>query len=176
MRQPSTRLAFGLHDLLEALFDARGAASDCAAGTPCRSRTRPALGQLDARLLAQLPAETRAASGSECPRRRRCSPRSRRRRDDRGSSRIWSACSRISCDLRPLMSTTKPTPQASCSNGGSYRPCFPAGWSDRDRRLRCCSCSCWISAQNRISVDEFCAGHAQPEMTPDRTFLTENGC
>ena len=30
-------------------------------------------------------------------------------------------------DLRPFMSTTKPTPQASCSNAGSYRPCLP-GW------------------------------------------------
>src|SRR5688572_17744975 len=27
-------------------------------------------------------------------------------------------------DLRPLMSTTKPTPQASCSNAGSYKPCL----------------------------------------------------
>src|SRR5687768_9900880 len=26
------------------------------------------------------------------------------------------------CDRRPLMSTTKPTPQASCSWAGSYRP------------------------------------------------------
>ena len=44
----------------------------------------------------------------------------------------WSRLSRIcrpwrdrsSCDLRPLMLATKPTPQASCSFRGSYRPCF----------------------------------------------------
>src|SRR5262245_45866135 len=29
----------------------------------------------------------------------------------------------IAWDLRPLMSTTNPTPQASCSWAGSYRPC-----------------------------------------------------
>ena len=27
-------------------------------------------------------------------------------------------------DFRPLMLTTNPTPQASCSNRGSYKPCF----------------------------------------------------
>ncbi len=31
----------------------------------------------------------------------------------------WIACSRIRWDLCPLMLTTKPTPQASCSNRGS---------------------------------------------------------
>ena len=31
----------------------------------------------------------------------------------------WSACATIACDFRPLMSTTKPTPQASCSCCGS---------------------------------------------------------
>jgi len=34
------------------------------------------------------------------------------------------ALSTIVWDFRPLMSTTKPTPQASCSWEGSYRPCL----------------------------------------------------
>src|SRR2546428_2790527 len=36
--------------------------------------------------------------------------------------RTWSAWRTIVCDRRPLMSTTKPTPQASCSQRGSYSP------------------------------------------------------
>src|SRR5438094_714882 len=36
------------------------------------------------------------------------------------TSRPWRT---IAWDLRPLMSTTKPTPHASCSWAGSYRPC-----------------------------------------------------
>jgi len=33
--------------------------------------------------------------------------------------KISKPCSKIRCDLRPFMSTTKPRPQASCSNQGS---------------------------------------------------------
>src|SRR5690349_21313086 len=36
-------------------------------------------------------------------------------------------CCKILCDLRPLISTTNPTPQASCSNAGSYKPCLLGG-------------------------------------------------
>src|SRR5579885_1924980 len=36
--------------------------------------------------------------------------------------RMVMPCSTMACDFRPLMCTTKPTPQASCSNAGSYRP------------------------------------------------------
>ena len=36
---------------------------------------------------------------------------------------------RCACDLRPLMSTTKPTPQASCSCAGSYKPAAGGGAS-----------------------------------------------
>src|SRR5262249_10601393 len=38
--------------------------------------------------------------------------------------KIVSACSTIVCDFFPLMFTTKPIPQASCSNCGLYRPCL----------------------------------------------------
>src|SRR5262249_55972277 len=37
------------------------------------------------------------------------------------------ACCTISCDFSPLMFTTKPIPQASCSKRGSSRPCL-WGW------------------------------------------------
>ena len=36
-------------------------------------------------------------------------------------------CSTIACDFLPLMCATKPTPQASCSLRGSYRPCAQGG-------------------------------------------------
>ena len=46
--------------------------------------------------------------------------------------RTWMACSRMRCDLYPLMLATKPSPQASCSNCGSYRPCFSGRrWAGR---------------------------------------------
>ena len=35
-----------------------------------------------------------------------------------------SACFKILLDFLPLMLATTPTPQASCSNQGSYRPCL----------------------------------------------------
>ena len=41
--------------------------------------------------------------------------------------RTWSACWMIVWDFRPLMSATNPTPQASCSNCGSYSPCLAGG-------------------------------------------------
>src|SRR5262249_2170259 len=37
----------------------------------------------------------------------------------------------ILCDLQPRISTTKPTPQASCSNHGSYSPCLGGRPGDR---------------------------------------------
>src|SRR5574337_1866229 len=49
--------------------------------------------------------------------------------------RIVSDCWMIVWDLRPLISTTKPTPQASCSYAGSYRPCrvgIPKGVTDTE--------------------------------------------
>ncbi len=39
-------------------------------------------------------------------------------------SRMVSACSTIAWEGTPLIFTTKPVPQASCSYAGSYRPCF----------------------------------------------------
>src|SRR5580704_288259 len=38
--------------------------------------------------------------------------------------RIWTPSRTILLDLRPLRSTTKPTPHESCSYWGSYRPCL----------------------------------------------------
>jgi hypothetical protein len=43
-------------------------------------------------------------------------------------------CLTMSCDFLPLMWATKPTPQASCSLAGEYRPCTPIflqmrGWT-----------------------------------------------
>ena len=52
-------------------------------------------------------------------------------------ARFISTCSAwltMACDLRPFMSTTKPTPQASCSCCGSYKP-GGRRWS-RDTRIR----------------------------------------
>src|SRR5438105_6818364 len=37
--------------------------------------------------------------------------------------RTPSALTTMSCEGRPLMSTTNPKPQESCSSAGSYRPC-----------------------------------------------------
>src|SRR6185503_14737910 len=41
--------------------------------------------------------------------------------------RTCSALRTMSCDLRPLMSTTKPTPHASRSSAGSYSPWAAGG-------------------------------------------------
>src|SRR5256885_7271875 len=41
--------------------------------------------------------------------------------------RTSSALTTMSCEGRPLMSTTNPKPQESCSSAGSYRPCAGGG-------------------------------------------------
>ena len=62
----------------------------------------PGPGSVDARLLAHLLEESRAASAAARRRHRRCSARCRWPRDGRGSSAPASACCRIWCDLPAL--------------------------------------------------------------------------
>src|SRR5436190_20148113 len=52
-------------------------------------------------------------------------------------TRICSAWRTIQFDFLPLMLTRKPTPQESCSNCGSYKPCLP-GNPGGAGLLNCC--------------------------------------
>ena len=127
-RQPISRWPSSATIDGEELLDGARAPRRRAAGRPGRRRTRRSAAAGPARPCAG----SCPASGSGCRRRRRCSPRSRRRRDGWRLIRTCSACCTIACDLRPLMSTTKPTPQASCSCRGSYNLADPAWRSVRE--------------------------------------------
>ena len=80
------------------------------------------LRQMRCRVLRPCARRTCAASAPGCRRRRRRAGRRRPRRDVRDCRGSRVASSTILCDLRPLMSAMKPTPQESFSWRGSNRP------------------------------------------------------